>query len=49
MDLTHIGYCGVDCAACPDYLSGKCPDCHRAACVRMKALKGGSPWIGFRS
>ena len=27
MDLTHVGYCGVDCSACPDYLSGKCPDC----------------------
>ena len=30
MDLTHIGYCGADCAACPDYLSGKCLDCRRS-------------------
>jgi len=26
MDLTHI----VDCAVCPDYLSGKCPDCRNS-------------------
>ena len=30
MDLTHMGYCGVDCAACPDFVSGKCPDCSRS-------------------
>ncbi len=29
-ELDHIGYCGVDCADCPDYLSGKCPDCRRS-------------------
>lgn len=27
---SHIGYCGVDCAVCPDYLQGKCPDCRRS-------------------
>ena len=30
MNLTHIAYCGVDCAACPEYLSGKCPDCRHS-------------------
>ena len=30
MDLVHIGYCGVDCAACPDFLSGQCPDCRQS-------------------
>lgn len=30
MDMTHIAYCGVDCAACPDYLTGKCPDCRHS-------------------
>ena len=30
MDLTHIAYCGVDCAACADYESGKCPDCRHS-------------------
>ena len=29
MDLTHIAYCGVDCSLCPEYLSGKCPDCRQ--------------------
>ena len=24
-----IAYCGVDCAACPDYAEGKCPSCRR--------------------
>lgn len=24
-----IAYCGVDCAPCPDYVSGKCPSCRR--------------------
>ena len=27
MDMTHIAYCGVDCSACPDMSSGKCPGC----------------------
>lgn len=27
----HIAYCGVDCAACPDYQQGKCPDCRQTA------------------
>lgn len=26
----HIGFCGVDCAVCPDYLQGKCPDCRQS-------------------
>ena len=30
MDLTHVAYCGVDCTLCPDYLSGKCPDCRHS-------------------
>ena len=30
MDLTHIAYCGVDCAACADYESGKCPNCRHS-------------------
>ena len=29
MSNKHIAYCGVDCSVCPDYLSGKCPDCRR--------------------
>ena len=27
MELEQIGFCGVDCAACPDFLSEKCPGC----------------------
>lgn len=26
----QIGFCGVDCSVCPDYLSGKCPDCRHS-------------------
>jgi hypothetical protein len=29
VDLTYVGYCGVDCAACPDLKSGKCPGCRQ--------------------
>ena len=29
MDITHIAFCGVDCAACPDLKSGKCPGCRQ--------------------
>ena len=29
MDLALIGYCGVDCAACDDLTSGKCPGCRK--------------------
>ena len=25
-----IGYCGVDCAACPDYGGGVCPGCRKS-------------------
>ena len=49
MDLTHVAYCGVDCTLCPDYLSGKCPDCRHSqwperdhcmpiACCRSKGI-----------
>ena len=24
-------YCGVDCSACEDYISGKCPSCRETA------------------
>ena len=27
MDRHMTAYCGVDCAACPDYTGGKCPGC----------------------
>ncbi len=29
MENESIAYCGVDCAACPDLASGKCPGCRR--------------------
>ena len=29
MSLTDIAYCGVDCSACTDKLSGKCPGCRQ--------------------
>ncbi len=29
--MNHIAFCGVDCSACPDYLSGKCPNCRNSA------------------
>ena len=49
----HIAYCGVDCAVCPDYRDGKCPDCRRtrwpegeicapAACCGTKGIA----WCG---
>lgn len=49
MDLVHIGYCGADRAACPDYMTGKCPDCREnewpdddpclpVACCRKKGI-----------
>ncbi|MCR5808903.1 MAG: DUF3795 domain-containing protein [Clostridiales bacterium] len=34
-DLTYIGFCGVDCSACPDLENGKCPGC------RLTPWKGG--------
>ncbi len=48
-DLSLIGYCGVDCAACPDYASRKCPGCREStwpdgdpcppvACCREKGI-----------
>ena len=27
MEINKLGFCGVDCSVCPDYLEGKCPDC----------------------
>ncbi len=30
MDLDSIGFCGVDCAACPDLLRKKCPGCRQS-------------------
>ncbi len=27
LNLDLIGFCGVDCSACPDYLNFKCPGC----------------------
>ena len=27
MDITYIAYCGVDCSACADLKSSKCPGC----------------------
>ena len=52
-DISLIGYCGVDCAACPDYTGKKCPGCRRSewpdgdpcppvACCREK----GAPYCG---
>ena len=29
-DIALIGYCGVDCAACPDLASGACPGCRKS-------------------
>lgn len=45
----RIGYCGVNCAACPDFLQGSCPDCRNSvwpeddpcppvACCREKGI-----------
>ena len=28
-DILSLGYCGVDCTACPDLLSQKCPGCRQ--------------------
>ena len=30
MELAKIGFCGVDCAACPDYRNEKCPGCRES-------------------
>ena len=48
-ERNNLAYCGVDCAACPDHLSGKCPNCRNsqwpegdpcapAACCRKKEI-----------
>ena len=29
-NLESIGYCGVDCAACPDFTGGVCPGCRKS-------------------
>lgn len=26
-EINHLGFCGVDCAVCGDFLDGKCPSC----------------------
>ena len=47
--MNHIAFCGADCAVCPDFLSGKCPNCRKspqpggdacrpAACCLKKGL-----------
>ena len=30
MNSRLIAFCGVDCAACPDYAGGRCPGCRDA-------------------
>lgn len=29
-NLESIGYCGVDCAVCPDFTGGVCPGCRKS-------------------
>lgn len=47
----NLGFCGVDCSACPDVLHGKCPGCRESvwtednccmpiACCRGKSIPG---------
>ena len=47
--IVALGYCGVDCAACPDLLEKKCPGCRQSlwpegdpcppvACCREKSI-----------
>ncbi len=31
MQMERIGYCGVDCAPCPDYRTGTCPGCRQSS------------------
>ena len=31
LDLDLVGFCGVDCSSCPDYLNFKCPGCRASA------------------
>lgn len=43
--LKHLGYCGVDCAVCPDYTGGKCPSCRETdwtdddICIPVKCCR----------
>jgi hypothetical protein len=30
MELNQIGFCGVDCSACPDLQNGICPGCRES-------------------
>ena len=44
--MDHIAYCGVDCAVCPDFTEGKCPNCRRTdwsscgACAPVACCRG---------
>lgn len=44
--MDHIACCGVDCAACPDFTGGKCPNCRRTdwsacgACAPVACCRG---------
>ena len=29
LDIEYVAYCGVDCSACADLASGKCPGCRQ--------------------
>lgn len=28
--MKNLGFCGVDCSVCKDYLEGKCPSCRES-------------------
>ena len=43
-DDPMIAYCGVTCAACPDYAGGKCPGCRKTVwgddpCMPVRCCK----------
>ena len=44
--MNHIAYCGVDCAACPDFIEGECPNCRKTdwsscgACAPVACCRG---------
>ena len=39
-DDPMIAYCGVTCAACPDYAGGKCPGCRKTVWGRRSLYAG---------